>query len=85
MNRRSSFVWSYFTIKDNYNAKCDICSKIYLYKSSVTNLKKHLSSCHMIFLKQGQSTIEVSKYLINKTFFYFISNLLNYFKSNCTF
>lgn len=63
MDRRSSSVWAYFTIKDNVNAKCDICHKIYSYKSTLTNLKKHLSSRHLIFLKQGQSINEVSKFI----------------------
>lgn len=63
MDRRSSSVWSYFTIKDKVNAKCDICHKSYSYKSTLTNLKKHLSSCHFIFLKQGQSINEVSKFI----------------------
>lgn len=35
--------------------------------SSFTNLKKHLSSCHMIFLKQEQSINKVSKLQINIT------------------
>lgn len=63
MDRRSSSVWSYFTIKDKVNAKCDIYHKSYSYKSTLTNLKKHLSSCHFIFLKQGQSINEVSKFI----------------------
>lgn len=56
-------MWAYFTIKDNVNAKCDICHKIYSNKSTLTNLKKHLSSRHFIFLKQGQSINEVSKFI----------------------
>jgi len=48
-------------------ANCDICKKDKSYKSSLTNLKKHLSSCHMIFLKQEQSINKVSKLQINIT------------------
>jgi len=63
MDRRNRSAWAYFTIKDNVNAKCDICHKIYSYKSTLTNLRKHLSSRHFIFLKQGQSINEVSKFI----------------------
>jgi len=67
MDRRNSSVWSYFTIVDNVYAKCDICKKDKSYKSSLTNLKKHLSSCHMIFLKHEQAVNKVSKLQINIT------------------
>jgi len=52
MDRRTSSIWGYFTIFDQlkYIAKCDTCQKKYSYKSTLTNLRKHLSTCHGINL-----------------------------------
>ncbi|KAL4113573.1 hypothetical protein QTP88_017180 [Uroleucon formosanum] len=48
MDNRYSSVWEHFTIIDGIHAKCDICKRKYSYKSTLTNLKKHLSNKHLI-------------------------------------
>lgn len=46
--QKISFVWSYFTVyeSDKKTAKCDLCGQICCYKSTVSNLKKHITSKH---------------------------------------
>lgn len=60
MDNRYSNVWTYFTIVDENVAKCDLCKRKYSYKSTLTNLKKHLSSRHLINCGQSQQ-INVNK------------------------
>lgn len=48
MNNRYSNVWVHFTVIDGSFAKYDICKKKYSYKSTLTNLKKHLFNSHLI-------------------------------------
>jgi hypothetical protein len=47
--RKRSEVWNYFTIADHNKtlAKCDLCKQILSYKSSVSNLKKHIQKKHV--------------------------------------
>lgn len=56
MENRYSNVWSHFTIVDDKFAKCDICKKKYSYKSTLTNLKKHLCNKHLIPCDPAQQT-----------------------------
>lgn len=48
MSKKTSFVWNFFHIKDNEKqmAECDLCRTLLCFKSSVTNLKKHLQRKH---------------------------------------
>lgn len=49
MNRKTSDIWSHFTVIENTTfAKCNICKKKYSFKTSVTNLKTHYSINHWI-------------------------------------
>lgn len=59
MDKRTSNTWDYFTIIDQNNliAKCDICLKKYSFKSTLTNLKKHLSGRHGIGLSSSKENI----------------------------
>lgn len=45
---RTSPVWSFFTITNSTNqiAKCDMCKATISFKSSVSNLKRHLIKKH---------------------------------------
>lgn len=45
---RTSYLWSYFTVSDESNkiARCDLCGQCCSYKTTPTNLKKHLASKH---------------------------------------
>lgn len=61
MNKHTSNVWSYFTKLDNTYAKCNICYNKYSYKTTLTNLKKHLSGPHDTILKQEHNLHNVSK------------------------
>lgn len=46
--RQRSPIWNFFSIvdKDNLTAKCDICAQKMCYKSSTSNLKRHLERKH---------------------------------------
>lgn len=46
--RKTSPLWNFFSIVDNTNsvASCDICKQKLCYKSSVSNLKKHMQRKH---------------------------------------
>lgn len=46
--KKSSEMRNYFTItdKDKTKAKCDMCGHVLSYKSSVSNLKKHIQGKH---------------------------------------
>jgi len=59
MDRRTSNIWEHFTIFDQnkYVAKCDLCRKKYSFKSTIYNLKKHLSNCHGIELPINSSKV----------------------------
>ena len=48
MSRRSSPVWSFFTVINTTKqiAKCDMCKADISFKSSVSNLKRHITSKH---------------------------------------
>ncbi|XP_025834211.1 beta-ureidopropionase-like [Agrilus planipennis] len=48
MSRRSSVLWKIFTIEDQVKnlARCDICRQLFSYKTSISNLKKHLLKKH---------------------------------------
>ncbi|GBP36437.1 hypothetical protein EVAR_88017_1 [Eumeta japonica] len=45
-SKRTSIVWNYFTAVDGTTATCDMCSMRLSYKSTVSNLKKHLNRKH---------------------------------------
>lgn len=47
-NKRTSAMWNFFTILDaqKQSAKCNLCKQVLSYKSSVTNLKRHILSRH---------------------------------------
>ncbi|KAF0742811.1 zinc finger BED domain-containing protein 4-like, partial [Aphis craccivora] len=63
INLCTSNIWNNFTIfyQSHYIAKCDICLKKYSFKSTLTNLKKHLCNCHGIDLSNSP---KVSTYII---------------------
>ncbi|KAF0744251.1 zinc finger BED domain-containing protein 6-like, partial [Aphis craccivora] len=58
MDKRTSGIWSYFSVIDQTNkiSKCDICLKRYSFKSTLTNLKKHLAGVHAIKMSSNSST-----------------------------
>lgn len=66
MDKRTSGIWAHFTIVDYKNciAKCDLCLKKYSFKSTLTNLKKHLFGCHGIKLSSGKVSINVSMKIV---------------------
>lgn len=68
-DRRSSDIWKHFTKIDSINAKCDICKKNYSYKTSITNLKKHLSHSHLLYINSYTLEPEV----ILKPLYFFIN------------
>lgn len=44
--KKTSPVWNYFTPIDNRDAFCNECRRRVSYKSTTTNLRKHLASKH---------------------------------------
>lgn len=48
-DKRTSYIWQHFTKVDSSFAKCDICKRNLSYKTSVTNLKKHLNNAHLLY------------------------------------
>lgn len=46
MNRKTSNIWQYCTILDRTHAKCGLCKQRLSYKSSITNIKRHLARKH---------------------------------------
>lgn len=44
--RRTSKLWNYFTPTDENFAKCDICKIPVSYKTSTSNLKRHMGRKH---------------------------------------
>ncbi|XP_022193575.2 uncharacterized protein LOC111051375 [Nilaparvata lugens] len=45
-SRKTSLMWQYFTVIDENVAKCKYCEKDLRYRSSTSNLKKHLRKAH---------------------------------------
>ncbi|KAL4153704.1 hypothetical protein QTP88_001537 [Uroleucon formosanum] len=59
MNRKTSDIWSHFTVIENTTfAKCNICKKKYSFKTSVTNLKTHYFSSHWIQINTAKQSNE---------------------------
>nr|CAD7428408.1 unnamed protein product [Timema monikensis] len=46
IKRKSSKMWNFFTPMDQVFAKCNICKQRLSYKTSVSNLKKHMKRKH---------------------------------------
>ncbi|GFR12993.1 hypothetical protein TNCT_427881 [Trichonephila clavata] len=48
MDRKTSFVWTYFTVTDKTScrASCSICNQTISYQSSISNLKRHIKFKH---------------------------------------
>ncbi|XP_072400709.1 zinc finger BED domain-containing protein 4-like [Diabrotica undecimpunctata] len=44
--KKTSIVWDFFTIKDDARAKCNMCSQVLSYKTSITNLRQHVQRKH---------------------------------------
>ncbi|XP_022818907.1 uncharacterized protein LOC111351293 isoform X2 [Spodoptera litura] len=55
--------WDYFTKKEGYVATCNICANDYSFRSTVSNLKKHLIKKHGVdvIASLGDSDSEVEK------------------------
>lgn len=58
LKRKSSGVLNYFVVLDGNTAKCEICKAKLSYKTSVTNLKKHVLRKHPT-VQFPSSTLEV--------------------------
>ncbi|KRT79298.1 hypothetical protein AMK59_6931 [Oryctes borbonicus] len=46
MPKKTSNIWQYCTVLDRTHAKCMICKQRLSYKSSITNIKRHLARKH---------------------------------------
>ncbi|XP_067008469.2 uncharacterized protein [Anabrus simplex] len=46
--RKTSILWSYFTYINDNVAKCDLCDRKLSYKSTTTNLRKHIERKHNV-------------------------------------
>lgn len=46
LKRKKSEIWNFFSVEDNNKAKCNICKSTFSYKTSVTNLKSHITRKH---------------------------------------
>lgn len=44
--RKISYLWNFFSEVDETFAKCNICSVKLSYRTSTTNLKRHMESKH---------------------------------------
>lgn len=46
VKRKSSPIWDFFTPTSDEIAKCDLCKQCFSYKTSVSNLKRHMQRKH---------------------------------------
>lgn len=78
-DKRTSNIWQYFTKIDSNFATCDLCKKKLSYKTSVTNLKKHLHNAHLLY--------SFTSIIKNHYYRYFIPSLLsiNYITTSGTY
>lgn len=44
--RKTSSLWEFFTCVDDVKSMCKICKQVLSHRTSVTNLKRHLTSKH---------------------------------------
>lgn len=44
--RKTSVIWNFFSVTNETHATCNLCSQTLSFKSSITNLKQHLSRRH---------------------------------------
>lgn len=59
-DRRTSDIWKHFSKVDSSIAKCDICKKMYSYKTSLSNLKRNLNNGRFIYLYTETDTLQVT-------------------------
>lgn len=67
--QKTSSIWQNFTVVDSNFATCDICKRKLSYKTSVTNLKKHLTKAHLIYSNVSQVKKIIIKIYKNHTHF----------------
>nr|CAH7732215.1 unnamed protein product [Callosobruchus chinensis] len=62
--RKRSRLWKHFEIVDDLNSKarCKLCNREFSYKTTNSNLKKHLVSKHSADMKTGRRTSSLWKY-----------------------
>lgn len=44
--RKISYLWNFFSVIDETMAKCNMCAAKLSYKTSTTNLKRHIQAKH---------------------------------------
>lgn len=52
--QKSSFLWQYFHPSSTDKACCNLCKQNFSYKTTTTNLKKHIERRHPNLLKTGR-------------------------------
>lgn len=86
MSRRSSPIWSFFTVINSTNkiAKCDICKTDISFKSSVSNLKRHMIKKHPTIKIGGEADVlqqnqdfEINEEVSDFLYLYMYKNILN--------
>lgn len=62
MKRKRSNVWNFFESVDNESrlAKCNLCKLKFSYKTSTSNLKKHIKNKHAIVPHKPEERVTVS-------------------------
>lgn len=60
--QKTSYLWSYFTTIDEVKklARCDLCGGVQNFKSTVSNLKNHLSKKHPTIQLNSKDSIVIS-------------------------
>lgn len=62
--KKTSEIWKFFDPIDDFYAKCNICKTKISYKTSTSNLKKHMNNKHpTVALPESRRKI-VSNYLL---------------------
>lgn len=57
--RKTSVIWNFFTVKSETLAKCNFCSQVLSYKTSITNLRHHVVKKHPSVRIQDQTKSSV--------------------------
>ncbi|CAK1587965.1 unnamed protein product [Parnassius mnemosyne] len=69
-NKVKSPTWLYFDVKDEEKklATCNICQEVYSFRTSVTNLAKHLKYKHKLVISKSSDADEnVRKYVVEQS------------------
>lgn len=61
-DKKTSNIWQHFSVIGSNFATCDICKKKLSYKTSTTNLRKHLNNIHLLYSFTSSTKVCITQF-----------------------